>query len=58
VRMKKEDVEELYDMIPMGTPVTIAQGGLPDELRAPPERFRLPSTQNETNPHKVYDWLG
>jgi len=58
VRMKKEDIEELYDLVPMGTPVTIAQGGLPDELRAPPERFRLPSTQNETNPHKVYDWLG
>ncbi|QJD81879.1 L,D-transpeptidase [Cohnella herbarum] len=58
VRMKKEDIEELYDLVPMGTPVTITQGGLPDELRAPPERFRLKSTQNETNPHKVYDWLG
>ncbi|MCD9025619.1 L,D-transpeptidase [Cohnella silvisoli] len=57
VRMKKEDIEELYDLVPIGTPVTIAKGGLPDELRAPPERFRLPSTQNETNPHKVYDWL-
>lgn len=58
VRMKKEDIEELYDLVPMGTPVMITQGGLPDELRAPPERFRLKSTQNETNPHKVYDWLG
>jgi len=58
VRMKKEDIEELYDLVPMGTPVTITQGGLPDELRAPQQRFRLPSTQNETNPHKVYDWLG
>ncbi|OXS58030.1 hypothetical protein B1A99_15480 [Cohnella sp. CIP 111063] len=58
VRMKTEDIEELYDLVPMGTPVTIAEGGLPDELRAPPERFRLPTTQNETNPHKVYDWLG
>ena len=59
VRMTQEDIEELYDLVPLGTPVTIAEeGGLPDELRAPPERFRLPSTQNETNPHKVYDWLG
>ncbi|MFC4600002.1 L,D-transpeptidase [Cohnella hongkongensis] len=58
VRLANEDIEELFDLVPMGTPVTIAQGGLPDELRAPPERFRLPSTQNETNPLKVYDWLG
>ncbi|BBI32614.1 L,D-transpeptidase [Cohnella abietis] len=57
VRMKKEDVEELFDLVPLGTPVTIAKGGLPNELRAPPERFRLTSTQDETNPHKVYDWL-
>jgi lipoprotein-anchoring transpeptidase ErfK/SrfK len=57
VRMKKEDLEELYDLVPIGTPVTIAKGGLPDELRAPPERFRLLSTQDETNPRKVYDWL-
>lgn len=58
VRMKKEDIEELYDLVPMGTPVTITKGGLPDELRVPPERFRLKSTQDETNPRKVYDWLG
>jgi len=57
VRMKKEDIEELYDLVPMGTSVTITKGSLPDELRAPPERFKLPSTQNETNPHKVYNWL-
>ncbi|WP_239615284.1 L,D-transpeptidase [Cohnella mopanensis] len=58
VRMKKEDIEELYDLVPMGTPVTIVKGGLPDELRAPPERFRLKSSQDETNPRKVYNWLG
>lgn len=57
VRMKKEDIEELFDLVPKGTPVTITKGSLPDELRAPPERFRLPSAQNETNPRKVYDWL-
>ncbi|MFC5405724.1 L,D-transpeptidase [Cohnella soli] len=57
VRMKKEDIEELYDLVPLGTPVTIAKGGLPSELRTPSERFRLKSEQNETNPRKVYDWL-
>jgi lipoprotein-anchoring transpeptidase ErfK/SrfK len=57
VRMTKEDLEELYDLVPIGTQVTIVKGGLPTELRAPPERFRLKSTQNETNPHKVYKWL-
>ncbi|XID93692.1 L,D-transpeptidase [Paenibacillaceae bacterium WGS1546] len=58
VRMLKEDIEELYDLVPMGTTVTIAEGGLPDELRAPEKRFNLPIAQDETNPHKVYDWLG
>jgi lipoprotein-anchoring transpeptidase ErfK/SrfK len=58
VRMKKEDLEELYDLVPIGTPVTIAKGGLPSELRAPTERFRLSNEKDETNPRKVYDWLG
>lgn len=57
VRMAKEDLEELYDLVPKGTPVTIVKGGLPSETRVPPERFRLPSSQDETNPRKVYDWL-
>jgi len=57
VRMAQEDIEELYDLVPMGTKVTIKRGGLPSETRAPPVRFRLPQTQDETNPHKVYDWL-
>lgn len=57
IRMTKEDLEELYDLVPIGTTVTIAKGGLPDELRVPPERFRLTNTQDETNPNKVYNWL-
>lgn len=57
VRMAQEDIEELYDLVPLGTKVTIMQGGLPSETRVPPERFRLPQTKDETNPHKVYDWL-
>ncbi len=57
VRMKKEDIEELFDLVPIGTPVTIMQGGLPTELRAPAERFMLSNAKDETNPHKIYDWL-
>jgi len=57
VRMSKQDIEELFDLVPVGTTVTIAQGGLPDEVRVPEQRFRLKNEKNETNPNKVYDWL-
>ncbi|MCC3376352.1 L,D-transpeptidase [Cohnella sp. REN36] len=58
IRMKREDLEELYDLAPLGTKVTITQGGLPSELRAPAERFRLKPAEDETNPRKTYKWLG
>lgn len=58
VRMEREDIEELFDLIPLGTKVTITKGGLPSELRAPAERFKLSNAKDETNPHKVYNWLG
>jgi hypothetical protein len=57
IRLGKDDLEELYDLVPAGTKVTIAKGGLPSDTRVPPERFRLPHTRDETNPHKVYTWL-
>jgi hypothetical protein len=57
VRMAKEDLEELYDMTPLGTRVTITSGALPDDISVPAERFRLEPTQDETNPGKVYRWL-
>lgn len=57
VRMAKEDLEELYDMTPLGTRVTITSGVLPDEISVPGERFRLEPAQDETNPGKVYRWL-
>lgn len=56
-RMRKEDVEELFDLVQIGTKVTISKGGLPVELRAPEKRFKLKPAQNETNPAKKYEWL-
>ncbi|MDG0790111.1 L,D-transpeptidase [Cohnella ginsengisoli] len=56
-RMSKEDVEELFDLVQIGTKVTISKGGLPVELRAPEKRFKLKPAQNETNPAKKYEWL-
>ena len=58
VRMGKADVEELYDLVPIGTTVTIQRGGLPDGPVQGGERFELTPRQDETNPGKVYRWLG
>lgn len=57
IRMRKADVEELYDMVPLGTKVTIKNGTFPSELKPSAERFRLEPKENETNPVKVYRWL-
>ncbi|MUT66607.1 L,D-transpeptidase [Paenibacillus sp. NEAU-GSW1] len=58
IRMGKADVEELYNLVPLGTPVTIKNGTLPSKTAEPAERFRLEPRANETNPAKVYRWLG
>lgn len=57
VRMSKADVEELFDMVPLGTVVKIKNGTLPSKVQTPAERFKLEPRQNETNPAKVYKWL-
>ncbi|WP_171056225.1 L,D-transpeptidase [Paenibacillus sinopodophylli] len=57
VRMGKDDVEELFDMVPLGTIVQIKNGTLPTKVQQPAERFELEPRQNETNPAKVYKWL-
>ncbi|MBH5318189.1 L,D-transpeptidase [Paenibacillus sp. GSMTC-2017] len=57
IRMRKADVEELYDLVPLGTVVKIKNGTLPPDAKAPAERFQLAPKQNETNPAKVYQWL-
>lgn len=57
VRMNKADVEELFDMAPLGTKVTIGSNLLPDDSGKGKPSFALPALRNETNPNKVYHWL-
>ncbi len=57
IRMLKEDIEELYDMTPIGTKVTIWPEGLPSRIMRAEKRFSLPSSAEETNPDKIYKWL-
>lgn len=57
IRMLKEDVEELFDMTPSGTKVTIGKGMLPPETIRGSSRFQLPQLREEANPNKIYRWL-
>ncbi|CAM4207157.1 L,D-transpeptidase family protein [Paenibacillus macerans] len=57
IRMGKKDVEELFDLAPKGTKVTIGKGILPDLESVPKERFKLGHREDQTNPHRVYHWL-
>lgn len=57
IRMRKEDMEELFDMTPLGSPVTIGNGLLPNEESRSGSPFGLPLQTEETNPGKVYKWL-
>lgn len=59
VRMSKEDVEELFDMVPIGTEVVIGSDILPEELLVPDKdgRYRLNLSPKQENPNKRYRWL-
>jgi hypothetical protein len=57
IRMLKEDVEELFDMVTFGTKVSIGKGGLPKQEIKPAKPFQLPGESDETNPKKRYRWL-
>jgi hypothetical protein len=57
IRMLREDVEELFDMIPKGSKITILSSGLPEEIIRSEKAFSLPSNANETNPGKIYNWF-
>ncbi|MGZ9582937.1 L,D-transpeptidase family protein [Paenibacillus marinisediminis] len=60
VRMSKEDIEELFDMVPIGTEVQITNGKLPVKEHKPTkeDRYQVPLTPGQGNPNKVYKWLG
>ncbi|MBW4083166.1 L,D-transpeptidase [Paenibacillus sp. S150] len=57
IRMEREDAEELFAMVPMGTKVRITKGVLPEEVLLPGERFPSGTPLDQTNPNKVYHWL-
>jgi lipoprotein-anchoring transpeptidase ErfK/SrfK len=57
IRMDKEDIEELFDMVPLGTKVTIGNAKLPTEPTKEKTRFHSPQLREETNPGRIYKWL-
>lgn len=57
IRMFNEDVEELFDLVPRGTKVSIVEGALPDDPAVPEERFTLKAGAGQENPRKIYRWL-
>lgn len=57
IRMNKKDVEELFDLLPMGTKVKIGKGILSDLEVVPKQRFALGNKQDQSNPHRTYHWL-
>jgi lipoprotein-anchoring transpeptidase ErfK/SrfK len=57
VRMLKEDVEELFDLVPKGSKVTITSQSLVPLQNVPEERFKISKRQDQTNSNKIYRWL-
>jgi hypothetical protein len=57
IRMQKEDIEELFDMAPIGTKVNIGKVKLPLESTKEKTRFHSPQLREETNPGRIYKWL-
>jgi len=69
IRMKQADVEELYDMVPAQTKVSIGKGIVPDAPEGegdggtgagrgnPARAFKVPLQTTDSNPNKVYKWL-
>ncbi|GAA3400810.1 L,D-transpeptidase [Paenibacillus hodogayensis] len=58
IRMLKQDVEELFDLVPKGTKVVIGDGlPIPGDTYRSEIPLRVPSEADETNPHKTYKWL-
>jgi len=58
IRMREEDLEELFDLIPTGTAVYIGRGDIPAVPAFEGKRFRLPAMAAEETPDVIYHWLG
>lgn len=57
IRMLRADIEELFDMVPSGTKVTIGEGLLPADIVGKETPFSMPALREEENPGKIYRWL-
>jgi len=57
IRMLKADIEELFDMVPKGTKVTIGERLLPTDVLRAENPLSLPPSADETNPNRTYRWL-
>jgi len=57
VRMNKDDIEELFDMVPAGTKVTLTDNVLPEAKLIPKQPFQSQDRQDQTNNKKIYKWL-
>ncbi|MDM5278609.1 L,D-transpeptidase family protein [Paenibacillus silvae] len=59
VRMRKDDVEELFALAPQGTPVRIGKNLLPALMSVPEakERYTHKLVPKQSNPGKTYHWL-
>jgi lipoprotein-anchoring transpeptidase ErfK/SrfK len=58
IRMLTPDIEELFDIVPKGTKVTIGQRlQIPTEPYRAQVPLRFAASTDETNPHKTYKWL-
>ncbi|BCG58723.1 hypothetical protein PUR_21480 [Paenibacillus sp. URB8-2] len=58
IRMKRDDIEELFNLVPKGTRLQIVKGGLlPDETLSSKKPFTLNAAGNQSNPRKEYHWL-
>ena len=61
--MAKADLEELYDLIPLGTEVVLSDDSLKELAGAKPAptdqkgRYSVRPAHREENPGKVYNWL-
>lgn len=57
IRLHPAHIEELYDLVPLGTKITIASNVLPAQLVQPAAPFSLAPRHNEEHAGHIYRWL-